>query len=125
MKVRNAISYEDGQITTNDIYKAIFKTIKYGLTDDFEEVLFNIISRIDDYSSEEDIYQSIDDKLIYDADQWTVMKHYQRPSEANFDGAMEELTSDILVICDKLVKHASDVKESISAKTKNSIHRRK
>lgn len=93
-------------VTKNDIYKAIFKTVEYGLTDDFEEVLFNIVDRINDYSSEEDIYQAIDDELIYDDDRWTVMKHYQRPSEANFDGAMNDLTETVFAICEILKKNS-------------------
>lgn len=125
MNVTNTMSHEDGQITTNDIYRAIFKTVEYNLTDDFEEVMFNIISRIDDYSSEEDIYQAIDDELIYDDDQWTVMKHYQRPSEANFNEALDALTSDVLTICDDLVNKQSAIKESMRAKALRSLPRRK
>lgn len=112
-------------VTKNDIYRAIFKTVEYGLTDDFEEVLFNIVDRIDDYSSEEDIYQAIDDELIYDADRWTVMKHYQRPSDANYNDAMDALTSDVLTICNELVNRQAAVKESMRAKASRSLHRSK
>ena len=77
-------------------------------SDDFYGVVEDIIGRIDDYNSEDDIFGAIDDALIYDDDQWTVMKHYQRPDEANFSDAIEYLTEDIFAIASTLAEEDAD-----------------
>ena len=37
----------------------------------------------------ESLYDALDDELIYTADQWTIMKEYQTPDEADFNRAYE------------------------------------
>lgn len=53
-------------------------------------------------STEEELRYSMDIELIYDEDQWEIMKYYQRPNEANFDEAMDEFYNDLLDILYKV-----------------------
>lgn len=52
--------------------------------------------------TEEELQQAMDDELIYDEDLWEIMKYYQRPSEANFNEAMDEFYNDLLDILYKV-----------------------
>ena len=52
--------------------------------------------------TEEELQYSMDTELIYDEDLWEILKYYQRPSEANFNDAMEEFYNDLLDILYKV-----------------------
>ena len=52
--------------------------------------------------TEEELQYSMDTELIYDEDLWEIMKYYQRPSEANFNEAMDEFYNDLLDILYKV-----------------------
>ena len=52
--------------------------------------------------TEEELQYSMDTELIYDEDLWEIMKYYQRPNEANYEGAMEEFYNDLLDILYKV-----------------------
>lgn len=43
----------------------------------------------------ENLWQALDDELIYTADQWTIMQEYQTPQEANFDQAYQDFMDDL------------------------------
>lgn len=68
------------------------------------QIAKSIFERVKDYEEDlEDALQyAMDDELIYDEDLWEIMKYYQRPNEANFDGAMEEFYNDLLDILYKV-----------------------
>lgn len=44
---------------------------------------------------EDAINNAIDSLLIYNSDIWEVMQYYQRPTEANFEEALDCLCNDI------------------------------
>lgn len=44
----------------------------------------------------ENIYQALDDEMIYTNRQWTIMQEYQTPEEANFSEAYELFLNDLL-----------------------------
>lgn len=44
---------------------------------------------------EDAINNAIDSLLIYNSDIWDVMQYYQRPTEANFEEALDCLYNDI------------------------------
>ena len=70
---------------------------------DFLDVVSNIIDRVDDFNDEEDIWQAIDDGLIYNAKQWIVAIHYcSTPSDLVWDDVLMELSNDIQAICSKI-----------------------
>ena len=71
---------------------------------DFLSAAENVVNRIDDFSDEEEIFQAIDDGLIYTRDQWAVIEYYCTPQDADFDKAMEAFTDDILAIAHKLAQ---------------------
>ena len=90
-------------------------------SDAFREVVVDLIERVDDFENLDDsIYSAIDEGLIYNEDQWEVMKHYQVPSEADYDSAIEELTNDLYSICKSMLEdneEDEDLEESY-----NSLH---
>lgn len=75
---------------------------------DFLDIVANVIDRIDDIEElgDDDIYDevmsAIDDELIYDDDQWRIMRFYQRPNDANLNEAFEQLTNDCAEIVAKI-----------------------
>lgn len=62
-----------------------------------EKIAESIIERME-APTEEELWQAMDDTLIYYDDQWEIMKHYQNPEEANFNEAMEEFYNDLVEI---------------------------
>ena len=42
------------------------------------------------------LYRCIEDSVIYYDDQWTVLKSYCLPDEANWEEAMDQFTSDLI-----------------------------
>ena len=86
-------------------YKDIIaKYFDYTFDFDFLDVVSDIIDGVDfeEEDLDEEIYSAIDDGLIYDNDQWKIMMHYQTASEANFDNALEELTGDLIALCNEI-----------------------
>ena len=61
------------------------------------EIAESIIERMEE-PTEEELWQAMDDTLIYYDDQWEIMKQYQNPKEANFNEAMMEFYDDLLEI---------------------------
>lgn len=73
---------------------------------DFLEIVQDVVDRVtedvkDGSDLDDVIFDEIDSVLIYYSDQWTIMKHYQNPSEADLDAAIEELYDDVYAICSK------------------------
>lgn len=61
-----------------------------------DTILDRAEENIEDYSDPYDaIVDALNDELIYEDNQWTIMKQYQRPSEANFTEAVEEFINDL------------------------------
>lgn len=75
---------------------------------DFLDIVANVIDRIDDIEElgDDDVYDevmsAIDDELIYDDDQWRIMRFYQTPGDANLDEAFEQLAEDCVEIVNKI-----------------------
>lgn len=89
------------------VSQAIYDTFQTG-SDKFIDIVRDLVDRVDNYEDEEDIMRAIDDGLIYTEDQWEVMKHYQSPSDANFNDAMESLISDIFAICSTIASEKGE-----------------
>lgn len=78
-------------------------------SDAFIDVVVDLVGRIEDWDNlDEEIYSAIDAGLIYDADQWEIMKNYQRPSEADFNSAVELLTEDLYSICNQILEEKEE-----------------
>lgn len=85
---------------------------------EFQDVVEEILKRLDledlkkkvlaDEDISEEVYHAMDEGLIYPDDQWACMKHYQSPSEANFDQMWEDLTTDIIVAIENWAKGSED-----------------
>lgn len=123
MRRRLRESVSDDVITT-----AIYDHFRSGyVSDDFLGVVENILGRIDDFTDDDEIMSAVDDALIYDDDQWDVMKHYQRPSEANFDEAIEYLIDDIYSIANRIAEslEVEDEDEELEEKFSRNTRRNK
>ena len=51
----------------------------------------------------DNIYEALDDEMIYTCRQWTIMQEYQSPDEANFSEAYELFLNDLLGYFDECV----------------------
>lgn len=59
-------------------------------------IIEDILDRIENYEDEDEIYQAIDESLIYYADQWVILKHhFIDPKEAKWDEAIDNLLYEI------------------------------
>ena len=101
-------------LNTSPYRDAIAKYFDYSGDFDFLEIVANVLDRIDDMSNDEDIWQSIDDELIYTADQWKVLQHYCDVKDAKWDEAFESFSNDIYSLCQEILKE--NIKESKSLK---------
>ena len=75
-------------------------------TDDFFDLVDDIIDRIDedDFISDsyEAVWEAIDNGVIYYDDQWEILKHYCDPKNADWDYAIEEFANDIADIAQEV-----------------------
>ena len=67
------------------------------------DIASEILDRVSDYDREEadaikKVIDALNDSLIYDDDQWEVMKAYQKPEEANFQNALDDFINDLLSV---------------------------
>lgn len=90
-------------ITMKNHYDIVNYLIENGhsSTDEFIDLVENIISRIEVGEDEEltdAIYKALDEGLIYYDDQWTVLKEYCYPTNADWDVAFEEFFNTIQTI---------------------------
>lgn len=74
----------------------------YSFDFNFIDLIQDVIDRIDDFNDDNDINCAIDDATIYYDDQWTILKHYCSPSDANYNDAMEQFTIDVYNIVEKI-----------------------
>lgn len=77
-------------------------TRQYNLSWETQYLIENILNRIDNPNDDEDIWQSIDDSIIYYKDQWTIIKEYCSPTEANWEYAIQEFTNMIFSLTAQL-----------------------
>lgn len=122
----SAVDYdEDGVITSEGTQESLkeskgdyldskYKNIigeYFDYTGDFEflDIVSDVISRIDDFGNDEDIWQAIDDALIYTSDQWTIAQFYATsPSELVWDDVFDSFQGDIYAICSKIVESGDE-----------------
>lgn len=90
-------------------YKEIENSIYKNFDMDVSAIAEDIISRIDFDNIEEDdlwdeLLSAIDDSLIYTEDQWSIIKFYCSPSNADFSYAMEEFENELYsIIIDNII----------------------
>ena len=100
---------QEGNMENNKIYEAVMKHFSNSTWDgDFFELVTDLIDRVDDYSSDEDIWEALDSGLIYTKDEWTVLEYYCTPQEASWEEAYEQLYEDIYSICNDLVNEDAE-----------------
>ena len=105
---------ESKEFNTSPYHDTIAEYFDYDSDFEFLDVVASILGRVDDFEDDEDIYQAIDDELIYYYDQWRVLEHYCTPQDANWEVAFESLVSDVFSICSQIngeQHEESDVEE--------------
>lgn len=117
MKAKREVLNEGKVLTEDiDIIEYIYNSgIDLDGGDEFLAILEDIISRaisiVDDRDNAdlfEVIQDAMDDALIYNDDKWEIMKHYQSPSDANFDEAWESTSTDCLSILQAILNDRND-----------------
>lgn len=80
---------------------------KFGLNDEMIDISKGILSRMD-YDTDndheaivEDLWNCMNDELIYTIDQWEMMKYYCTPTTANFEEAWDGLFNDLMDCIEK------------------------
>lgn len=93
-------------------YKDIIAS-HFDYSGDFEflEVVSDIIDRVDNFEDDEDIYDALDNGLIYSSDQWKVLEHYCTPTDASWEVAYGAFLDDIFSICATIAKGEEDEDE--------------
>ena len=66
--------------------------------DDINGLAEGVLNRIDELTDDvyEDIWQAMNDELIYTEDQWIMIKSYCTPQEADFNYAWESFEADLI-----------------------------
>lgn len=76
------------------IKRAVAKVLDYTFNFEFVDLMVKVFEDMGDDLTDDAMRESIDNNLIYDDDQWLVLKAYCRPMEANFDQAMFDFEMD-------------------------------
>lgn len=97
-------------------YKEIENSIYKNFDMDVSAIADDIISRIDfDNVTEDNLWDgllgAIDDSLIYTEDQWSIIKFYCSPSNANFSYAMEEFENELYSIIASNIITEDDIQD--------------
>lgn len=100
---------ESKEYSTSPYKDIIAEHFEYDGDFEFLDIIASIIGRIDDFTSDEDIWQAIDDELIYTYDQWKVLEHYCTPQDANWEDALDNLSGDIFAIASTIAGNQEDV----------------
>lgn len=84
-----------------NIHGIVAKHFNYQGSYKFFDIVEDLVERVFDMTEEDpddEIWDAIDQGLIYYDDQWEVLKYYCTPQDANFNEALEELYNDIYEI---------------------------
>jgi hypothetical protein len=73
--------------------------------DDFLDLVNDVLDRLDlgGEVEQEKVYEAIDSSLIYYHQQWTMMKYYQNPQDANYEEAFESFVNDMFSVVDDIL----------------------
>lgn len=88
----------------NIIDTAIYQETKH-CSRDFIGIVENIISRIENYNDYDDMQYAIDSETNYYEDQWTILKEFCNPDEADLNYAMSQLIEIIENICENITSN--------------------
>lgn len=61
---------------------------------DAYDLAISVLERMES-NDDDELYQCMDDELIYTSDQWKLMMAYQTPQDANYDDAWESFMYDL------------------------------
>lgn len=94
-------------ISHKDIEKLVHDHFKHALyTLDYQDLIIQVLDRIDDWGTtdEEDLYQTIDDTIIWDEQMWEILSTWCRPDAPNWESAYECFCADCKEVWDCLKK---------------------
>lgn len=105
-----------------EMARTIFDVLGHIYNDDFYDLFKNIVERtlanIDETTDTSDLYdvvwQSMDEGMIYTADQWTMLQEYCEPQKADFDEAWSSMSSDVERVVQALLNKDQNVTESLN-----------
>lgn len=85
----------------------------YSTSDDFLDLVADLLDRVEDFSNEQEIWEAIDNGMIYTKDQWTAYMHYCDIGDPA-DKMWENLYGDLISLCGKISDNEiTDIDESL------------
>lgn len=84
------------------IKRAVAKVLDYTFNFEFVDLMVKVFEDMGDDLTKDAMEESINNNLIYDNEQWIVLKGYCRPSEVDFDQAMFDFEMDCSRVLDIL-----------------------
>ena len=92
------------EIKNDAIYTATCETWDF----EYVDIVKEIVDIVDDYNDVSEILQAIGDHVIWASQEWTIIKHFCTPVDADFYGAMENFTDEVLYACNLIAREIND-----------------
>lgn len=99
-KVTESVS----DVFNHEYYDLVEKELDHTNDLDMIELVLNTLDGIDDYSSEDEQLDAVDNALIYDEDIWTIMQYFfaSDPKHVNYNKSIDYFTEVIMSICNQI-----------------------
>ena len=106
-----------------DIQDIVGEYFGYTMDFDFLDIVGDVLLRVDDFEEvAKDAWETVDSTLIYDDDQWNVLRHYVDSvadlGDGSWDDAFAQFVGDIEEICGKVAAQRGGEEISESKKLK-------
>lgn len=76
---------------------------------DFLDIVAKVISRVDDYGDEDDIWGALDTTVLSTNEEWEIAKYYAgSPSNLDWNEVMVQFNDDIFAICGRIHEAEAD-----------------
>ena len=93
-----------GDAKSSPYYDLIIDKFGYEDNDEFLNIVLGTLEGVSDPHDKNSVWKAVDEELIYEEDQWEVMKHYQTPDTADFDSAWGQFYEDMVDLCQQIAE---------------------
>lgn len=79
---------------------------------DFLDIVAKVVSRVDDYGDEDDIWGALDTTVLSTNEEWEIAKYYAgSPSNLDWNEVMVQFNDDIFAICGRIHEAEAEIGE--------------
>lgn len=79
---------------------------------DFLDIVAKVVSRVDDYGDEDDIWSALDTTVLSTNEEWEIAKYYAgSPSNLDWNEVMVQFNDDIFAICGRIHEAEAEIGE--------------